>query len=166
MKNTFYSVVLLIVIGTLGITIAEVASQTKKPAVSKQLESLLQVDRNFDKDVAEKGVEAWVSYFANDSKMFRAGGIITEGKDEIRTLMTPVFATPGFSLRWEPISGDIAKSGDLGYTYGISTAKTLDKDGKEQIHIGKYVTIWKKQSDGSWKAVLDIGTGSAQQEKK
>jgi len=161
MKKMFIIGMVLFIIGGAGIIFTILKSEEAKAPVSKELEALMQIDRNFDKDVAEKGVDAWVSYFAEEGKMFRAGGVITEGKTAIRELMAPVFVTPGFSLRWEPIGGDIAKSGEIGYTYGSAISKTIDKDRKEQVRTGKYVTIWKKQSDGSWKAVLDIGTSYA-----
>jgi ketosteroid isomerase-like protein len=60
-----------------------------------------------------------------------------------------------FILEWEPLYGDISVSGELGYTYG--TWKRTEKTTK-QISRGTYITIWKKQPDGSWKFVLDAGT--------
>jgi len=53
---------------------------------------------------------------------------------------------------WEPLAGDIAKSGELGYTYGTYTFK---KD--TILEQGTYVSIWKKNNDGNWKYVLDTG---------
>jgi ketosteroid isomerase-like protein len=60
-----------------------------------------------------------------------------------------------FILSWEPLSEKISESGDLGYTYGIHT-NTNKVSG--EITKGTYVTIWQKQTDGSWKFVLDTGT--------
>jgi ketosteroid isomerase-like protein len=57
-------------------------------------------------------------------------------------------------LTWEPLYADISVSGDLGYTYGLFASHT--KTGK-LLGRGKYVTIWKKQRDGTWKYVLDGG---------
>ena len=58
---------------------------------------------------------------------------------------------PGFSLTWIAEKAEVSNSGDLGYSTGTYTAtfgETTDK--------GKYVTIWRKQSDGSWKVVEDV----------
>ena len=38
--------------------------------------------------------------------------------------------------------------------------KEQDKDGKPVVSYGKYTTIWKKQKDGSWKGVMDMGNSS------
>ena len=54
-------------------------------------------------------------------------------------------------LSWEPIGGDVATSGELGYTYGIYELKD-----SVNVQKGSYVTIWKKVN-GKWKFVLDSG---------
>ncbi len=60
-------------------------------------------------------------------------------------------------LQWEPVDGQVAASGDLGYTWGRYVATAKDKQGNETEFHGKYVSIWKKQKDGSWKWIVDIG---------
>jgi len=59
-----------------------------------------------------------------------------------------------FTLSWEPLNAYMAEAGDMGYTYGIFTMK-IKASGQESR--GTYVSIWKKQTDGSWKYVLDCG---------
>ena len=49
---------------------------------------------------------------------------------------------------------------DVGYTRGSYVFRANGPDGKPQISYGKYVTIWRKQADGEWKFVLDIGNHS------
>jgi ketosteroid isomerase-like protein len=120
---------------------------------------LLNADTDFDKAVAEKGVDAWVFAFAEDGIMFRTGEIV-RGHAAIRELMAPAFDTPGFSLRWKPVRADIATSGDLGYTYGTYESISPGPDGKPATRTGMYVTIWKRQADGSWKVVVDLGSAS------
>jgi len=56
------------------------------------------------------------------------------------------------NFSWQPINGDIAVSGELGYTYGVYTLKT-----DAGIEKGTYVSIWKKDEKGEWKYVLDAG---------
>jgi len=60
--------------------------------------------------------------------------------------------TSGIQFTWEPLAGDIASSGELGYTYGIYSFK---KDSVNEK--GTYVSIWKKDAEGSWKYTLDCG---------
>lgn len=51
----------------------------------------------------------------------------------------------------------LAESGELGYTVGQYTITVTGEDGERSVEKGKYVTIWRKQADGSWKVVLDGG---------
>ena len=57
-----------------------------------------------------------------------------------------------FTLSWEPLGGDIANSGELGYTYG-----TYKLQIDTVILVGTYTSIWKKDAAGKWKFVLDTG---------
>ena len=56
----------------------------------------------------------------------------------------------GYVLSWKPSGGEIAKSGDLGFTFGEYTLKVEDA-----VINGTYVNVWKKQRDGAWKYVLN-----------
>ena len=74
-----------------------------------------------------------------------------------RAAIAEVYAKiPGSPLTWEPTRAEIAASGDLGYTFGNYKIRT----GDEVRSHGVYVTVWKKQPDGSWKYVLDGGNGT------
>jgi ketosteroid isomerase-like protein len=129
-------------------------------AAADERQTLMQVDKDFDKATAEEGVEGWVFSFAEDGRMFPAGGEIVNGKQAIHEAMAPAFATPGFSLRWKPLGADVSRAGDLGYTFGTYVAKSPGPNGEPVERHGKYVSIWKKQPDGSWKVAVDIGNSS------
>ena len=62
-------------------------------------------------------------------------------------------------LSWEPEYADVSRAGDLGWTTGPWEFRPNGPDDKP-VAFGEYFTIWKKQSDGSWKAVLDRGVSS------
>jgi ketosteroid isomerase-like protein len=67
-----------------------------------------------------------------------------------------MYQTPGFSLNWQPVKVEVAQSGDLGYTYGTYQLTMNDPAGNPVTDRGKYITVWKKQADGSWKSVADM----------
>jgi ketosteroid isomerase-like protein len=60
-------------------------------------------------------------------------------------------------LTWTPTEADAAASGELGYTWGRWEYRDKTQDGKPVDIKGTYVTIWKRQADGTWKVVLDGG---------
>ena len=60
-------------------------------------------------------------------------------------------------LKWEPLKAEVAASGDLGYTFGRYETIALDSLENKVVSYGTYVSVWKKQDDGSWKFVIDAG---------
>jgi ketosteroid isomerase-like protein len=128
------------------------ASPKATPEMLKQLEA------EFMKAAAEKGSKGYMSYYANDAVELPNNNPIIHGKRNIAETM-------GFlddktnHLRWMPVGADISASGDLGYTYGNYEFESPGQDGP-QTEFGKYTSIWKKQADGSWQVVLDMGNAS------
>lgn len=61
------------------------------------------------------------------------------------------------SLVWQPVFAWVAASRDLGFTIGESTSTGLGASGAAVQRMGKYLTVWKRQSDGTWKYVVDGG---------
>jgi ketosteroid isomerase-like protein len=76
------------------------------------------------------------------------------GKEAARKSWTESFARPGFAISWK-VNKVEASGGDLAYSVGAYEESVDDAKGKPISDRGKYVTIWKKQADGSWKVVLD-----------
>jgi ketosteroid isomerase-like protein len=97
-----------------------------------------------------------MSYFAEDASEVENGGEIVTGKANIRKSLEPWEV----DLTWTPVKAEMAASGDLGYTFGNYVLKAKDKDGHPVVHYGKYATVWKKQKDGRWKVVMDMGNSS------
>ncbi|PHR93627.1 MAG: hypothetical protein COA69_03020 [Robiginitomaculum sp.] len=56
-------------------------------------------------------------------------------------------------LRWSPREAYVASSGDFGFTWGDFQLDV--EDGKRKT--GKYITIWRKDTKGQWKALTDMG---------
>lgn len=146
--NRISSTLLILLLGATGF-----ATRQKS---AKGSELLFQLEANFAADVAKHGHDAFLTYFADDGvEVVDGGGFDT--KDAMRKRAP---WPEGTTLTWTPIKAEMAASGDLGYTYGnyIYTAK--NKDGKLVANYGKYTSIWKKQQDGQWKVMLDMGNSS------
>jgi ketosteroid isomerase-like protein len=118
---------------------------------------LMQADRDFDVAVAQRGLEAWVSFFAPNGSMISDTLHPVTGPAEVRKRMAPAFADSSFSLRWSPTRADILIPGLIGYTVGRYERFKNDPTGRRVRSTGTYTTIWMKQPDGSWKVVLDTG---------
>ncbi len=139
MKNIF-----LIVVGILVIS----CNRPVKPSI----EQLFEVDRNFSDAAGKIGFnKAFIEFAHPDAVLLRKNSMPITGKQAIANIYEKVDTT-GIRFSWEPLAGDIAASGDLGYTYGIYTLQ-LDT----VVEKGTYVSIWKKDETGNWKYVLDTG---------
>jgi ketosteroid isomerase-like protein len=132
------------------------ATALAQDASSKGKQLLFKLEVEFSQAVAEHGHAAFASHFAEDGVELQNGGGINTHEEIAKEPDWP----EGTSLSWTPLKADMAGSGDLGYTYGHYIFKSRDKDGKIVPRYGKYMSVWKKQKDGSWKVVVDMGNTS------
>jgi ketosteroid isomerase-like protein len=114
---------------------------------------MMDADRAFSRLSEEKGMKnAFLDYIDSNGVLLRPNHLPLLGADAVDYLIQQ--NDSAFTLKWEPKNGVVAQSGELGYTYGLYVLKPSDKD---TLIYGNYVSIWKKQKDGSWKYVLDSG---------
>jgi len=105
----------------------------------------------------EKGLLAAFTHFAAPDVAF----IDTDprqwrGLDAVRQRIGP--DQPGVSLTWSAYYTDLSDDGTLGYNYGRYEWRGPGKDGREAVGTGWFLTIWKRQPDGTWRYVMDTGT--------
>ena len=145
-------------------TAASPASQAKaQPAADPGAgggQVLRDMEAKFGVAVAAKDSQAFLAFWAEDAAMFPPGEPVVVGKEKILAEWAPILTDPNASLTWSPDKVEIAGSGDLGYTYGRYRSTRKGADGQPIIRNGKYVTIWRKGTDGSWRVVVDLGTPS------
>ena len=133
------------------------AAQTTPKPQPKDEQPLLAADRAFNADTAKRRLDGWMAAFADDAVLFAAKPPIV-GKDGIRASYQPNFADPDFSLSWQPTRAEMFPSGDMGYTIGRYELHAKDAKGNKFVRHGSYLTVWRKQSDGSWKVIADGGS--------
>ncbi|HLK68781.1 MAG TPA: DUF4440 domain-containing protein [Bryobacteraceae bacterium] len=119
-------------------------------------DALIQADKDFAKATADRGAEGFLSFFAEDGTILPKNGAPIHGKEGLGAAFREAWAQPGYSLQWTPLKAELARSGELGYTYGAYERKRL-VDGRVVTETGKYTTIWRRQRDGKWKVILDMG---------
>ena len=133
--------------------VADVAMRRRSGA----LEAIRSADEEFSKEAVKMGTgEAFGRYAAPDAQMFSGPGEFVTGPGAIAQL----FGAPGRRslLVWHPVEGEVAKSEDLGFTVGNAVFSGEREDGAPIVSYSKYLTVWKRQPDGSWKFVVDGGS--------
>ena len=112
---------------------------------------ILKTDADFSDMSRQLGMrKAFLQYMAKEGILLRPDNPPIIGADAIDYLSQ--VNDSGYVLTWKPLNGDIAKSGELGYTYGVYELALQDT-----IIKGTYVNVWHKQPNGEWKFVIDSG---------
>ena len=110
-------------------------------------------------DWAAKDPEKIMSHYADDAALMVPEMALLKGKDAIRAALKEMLADPNLSLVFAATSAEVSKGGDLAYTQGAYTMIQTDRKTKKPVtEKGTYITVYKKQADGSWKAVQDMAT--------
>ncbi|HEY1498471.1 MAG TPA: nuclear transport factor 2 family protein [Acidobacteriaceae bacterium] len=123
------------------------------PGLTPQIEFLYQLEAKFAADTAKGGGKAFGDYFAPDAVTLENGGAPVVGHDAIASRAT--WTPESYQLTWTPEGARMGPAGDMGFTWGHYESNSKDAEGKPVKETGRYMTVWKKQSDGSWKVVLD-----------
>ena len=124
-------------------------------------EELAEAERAFARRAQEVSVpQAFIEFFAPDAVGFQSGRPASAQEELRRTAGLEPGQTqsrdPNQIFWWEPRYGDVAASGDLGYLTGPVRMGRTDRDGGKVRH-GNYASIWKRQPDGRFKVIIDIG---------
>ncbi len=115
-----------------------------------ELERLLERDRAFAAATAVQGkLQALNAFMTGDVRLLRNGQQPTAGIEAARS--HAVERTGAIS--WRVIGGDVASSGDLGYTYGEYEQTVSGSDTPAER--GYYVRAWRP-ADGTWRVYVDL----------
>src|SRR5882672_702136 len=144
-------VIALLIVSTS--TLIYIVSAQQQSERTQNRRALVEMEHALAKAAATKGTrDAFLEFLADDGIIFQPGPV--NGKK----FWTERPSRKGL-LSWEPIFADVSRAGDLGYTTGPWEFR-LNGPDDQPVAFGQYFTIWKKQRDGSWKAVLDRGVSS------
>ena len=123
--------------------------------VEREQQILLDTDIAFADASFEKGAaEAFREFLAEDALELPDGELPLVGREAIYAALSE---DPQFDLTWQPEEAVVARSGDLGYTWGTFWSSWADENGNPVASEGKYLNIWRKEGDGRWRVIVDMG---------
>jgi len=126
------------------------------------VKAIRDVETACNQALAAKDLDKVAALYADDASVFLPDAPVVNGMAAIKATWKPMMEDKNFSLSFVSDKVDVAKSGDLGYSQGTNTWTMTDPKTKKVItEKGKYVTVYKKQADGGWKAVADIAIEDA-----
>jgi ketosteroid isomerase-like protein len=142
-------------VAVVGLLLSVIPTWVSQEAIPPDLLAMAETEREFARTATKKGWrDAFLDFFADDAIAFTPA--VVPAKDRIRKQPSVPFSE--LELIWEPRTGDVAASGDLGWLTGPSTITNRAKDPKPSY--GCYLSVWRKQPDGRWRVLIDIGADS------
>ena len=127
---------------------------TVQADIPSALQAMVDTERAFAQACTQKGIrDSFLDYFAADSIAFNPAP--TSAVERLRQRPARPFSE--FELRWEPRTGDVASSGDLGWLTGPSTFTDHTTAGSSP-QPGNYLSVWRRQADGQWRVFIDQGS--------
>ncbi len=103
-----------------------------------------------------KDIERWVSFHTDDALLLLPNAPLVTGKEAIRAVVSDLLLNRGYKGSWETTKVEVARSGDLAFSYGPQETTVNDAEGNPVTDRQKWVAVWKKQPDGSWKCAVLI----------
>lgn len=144
-------------VGTAAMALSlNACSKGQQSANPDSVKQAIQADEaKWNQDFKAKDTERLASHYADDGFLFTTGVPAADGSTAIRQVYANASTDPAFNVQFS--SDKIDVSGDLAYSRGKFTERYTDKKtGKVMSGSGSYITVYKKQDDGSWKAVEDF----------
>jgi ketosteroid isomerase-like protein len=137
---------------------ASIAAQPARRSAQREggssaLDEMVQSERRFAARALVVGwKQSFLEYFADNAVAFN-GDQAEPAKEQFRRQPDP---PKDRRLMWEPRFGDIASSGDLGWLTG-PVRRIVPGQNNGQPYHSLYASVWKRQADGSFKVVMDMG---------
>lgn len=137
----------------LAVVLGLTASAQKGEDLPEAMRQMADAERAFAARALVVGwKDAFLEYFSGSAVGF-ASGVAGSAREQIRANPDPA---PGVQLLWEPRFGDIAGSGELGWLTGPSRTINPARNKGQPTH-AVYASVWKRQSNGQFLVVMDIG---------
>src|SRR5438034_11529403 len=131
-------------------------ADTAAAADTKIEQALRDLDAKWSAAAGAKDVDKTVSYYSEDAVVMPPNAPSAKTRETIRSAWKEMLTTPGAAISWKATKVEVAKAGDLAYVSGTYEETMTDASGKPVKDRGKYVELFKKQANGTWKVIVDI----------
>lgn len=94
------------------------------------------------------------SFYTDDVVGMAVDAPVVQGKENMQKYFETMMKDKP-EVSWTPVKVEVARSGDLAYSWGTGKVSVKAKKGKVAETTVKYASVWKKQGDGGWKIAVD-----------
>lgn len=153
---------------------AACATEPPPPAVDlvaekAAVEQVVQDQLTGVRQPGQAGADGYVAVMTDDVVAMPPNAERLNGKEAVRAWAMQFTAAEGWSPTWAPNLVVVAASGDVAYAIGTYELSLMDPDGNPVSDKGKWLDVFQKQADGSWKMSAlsynsDLPVGEAEPE--
>lgn len=137
----------------------------KQVNVAQEEAAIRATDAQWLQAVKSRDADKIAAFWADDAVIFPSGANAIRGKAAIRDYVKGALASPDFDITWQAESVVVAASGDFAYETGQDEITFRSPSGQLMKEKNNALVVWKKQSDGNWKAAIDIWTPQGAQKQ-
>jgi uncharacterized protein (TIGR02246 family) len=116
------------------------------------------LDAELQKAITGNDAVKAATFFDDAATVMVPGQPAAQGNDHVAREFTGLMALPGFAFTFTPETVMVARSSEMAYEYGNYSMTYNDKTGKPATTDARYVVVWTKAADGSWKILIDAPT--------
>jgi len=128
----------------------------KRAKSSHAAEELRAADAAWLKAYRSKDAKRAAGFYDEHGSMLAPNTPRLSGKKALEKFIAKSFAMPEYEISWRCHKAEVARSGELGYTRGSYRMSFRDASGNKFSDSGKYLMLWRKRRDGTWKVLLDM----------
>ena len=164
MKNRCYLTTASLALATLLLSACTQAPQPPPPDTRAADEKAIKdLEAQWLASAKAKDADKVMAFYADDASFMPPDMPIQNGKDAIHNVYKDLLADPNLAVDLVGTEKvEVSKTSDFAYSQGAYTMTTTDpKTKKPMMEKGKYVTVYKMQADGSWKAIEDMFNADA-----
>ena len=103
-----------------------------------------------------QNIDRIVSFWSDDAQVLQPGLPPIGGKTAIRSFVTASLKIPGFKIHWVSEKPVFSPDGKMAYMLGAVETTAPGANGTLESTHGRGLTIWRRDSDGVWRCVVDI----------
>ena len=121
--------------------------------------AITQLEVEANRSYSARDAKKVAGFYAGDAVLMAPGMPVASGLGAISTALQQMVADPAFSLSFQAKRVNVSRAGDLAYTQGSYQMSMTDPVTRTMVKDhGSYVTVYRKEPDGQWKAIEDIAT--------
>ncbi len=152
---SFYKIIKLAVA---MLVVGAMAACTTPPPDTRAADeaALRKADADWAATAQARNASGWISYYAAYAMVMPPNSKPAITQQDIATAIQGLMKLPDLTIGWRPVKVEVSRAGDLAYIQGTYDLSFTGPKRKKVSDHGKYIEIWRKQSDGSWKCIVDI----------